>query len=78
NAETGKTHYTHKRLRSAYLSLKRNLPLLFTFEQYPELFIPNTMNLLESRFAGLKSALNHHLGLNLENKTMFIKDYFSN
>ncbi|MDK4579555.1 hypothetical protein QG061_10015, partial [Kingella kingae] len=28
NAETGKTHYIHKRLRSAYLSLKRNLPLL--------------------------------------------------
>ncbi|MDK4635424.1 transposase [Kingella kingae] len=78
NAETGKTHYTHKRLRSVYLSLKRNLPLLFTFEQYPELFIPNTTNLLESRCAGLKSALNHHCGLNLENKTMFIKDYFSN
>lgn len=34
---SGKSFYTHKRLRSAYLSLKRNLPWLFTFEQYPEL-----------------------------------------
>lgn len=29
--ETGKSHYTHKKLRSAYLSVKRNLPLLFTW-----------------------------------------------
>ena len=28
---TGKTYYTHKRLRSTYLSLKRNLPYLFAF-----------------------------------------------
>jgi hypothetical protein len=28
---TGKTYYTHKRLRSAYLSLKKHLPHLFTF-----------------------------------------------
>ena len=41
---TGKTYYTHKRLRSAYLSLKRNLPYLFVFEDYKELMIPNTTN----------------------------------
>ena len=32
NEETGNSHYTHKTLRSAYLSLKRNLDYLFTFE----------------------------------------------
>ena len=32
NEETGSSHYTHKTLRSAYLSLKRNLDYLFTFE----------------------------------------------
>lgn len=78
NAQTGKSHYTHKRLRSAYLSLKRNLPLLFTFEQYPDLNIPNTTNLAESRFAGLKDALRCHRGLNLAHKIQFIFDYFSN
>jgi hypothetical protein len=30
SATTGKTYYTHKRLRSAYLSLKWHLPNLFT------------------------------------------------
>lgn len=28
--KTGKTHYTHSKLRSAYLSLKRNMPYLWT------------------------------------------------
>ena len=32
NRETGRSHYTHKKLRSAYHSLKRHLPWLFTFE----------------------------------------------
>ena len=42
NTGSGKTYYTHKRLRSAWLSLKRNLPALFVFEDYKELMIPNT------------------------------------
>jgi len=36
----GKWHYTHRRLRSAYYSVKRNLPFLFTCQRYPELNIP--------------------------------------
>lgn len=50
NPETGKSRYTHKRLRSAYLSLKRNLPFLFTFEQHPDLNIPNTTVTRKSLF----------------------------
>lgn len=34
NPETGKSHYTHKRLRSAYRSLKTNLKWLFTWYDY--------------------------------------------
>ena len=37
---TGRSHYTHKRLRSAYNSLKRNLDKLFTYERHPELAFP--------------------------------------
>lgn len=77
NEQTGKSSYTHKRLRSAYLSLKRHLPYLFTFERFPSFKIPNTTNLLESRFAGLKEHLRCHRGLSRENKIKFIKDYFS-
>ena len=54
NPETGKSHYTHRQLRSAYFSLKRNLAYLFVFERYPDLDIPNTTNLLDGAFAGLK------------------------
>ena len=39
---TGRWHYTHKRLRSAYRSLRLNLPYLFTHEKHPERNIPNT------------------------------------
>ena len=77
NEETGSSHYTHKTLRSAYLSLKRNLDYLFTFEAHPELGMRNTTNLLDGRFADLKRKLGCHHGMKRENKVRFIKDYFS-
>ena len=42
--------YTHKRIRSAYYSLKNSLPYLFTFQSYPELHMPNTTNSLDGFF----------------------------
>ena len=77
NPFTQKSHYTHKPLRSAYRSLQRNLDKLFTFECYPDLHIQRTTNLLEGRFSDLKRKLRCHQGMNWENKTRFIKDYFS-
>lgn len=59
---TGKWHYTHKRLRSAYRSLKLNLPYLFTYLKYPELNIPNTTNSLDGCFAYLKELCRVHRG----------------
>lgn len=77
NLETGKSHYTHKRLRSAFQSLKRNLNYLFTFKQFAELNIPQTSNLLEGRFSDMKRKLRCHQGMKKDNKIRFIKDYFS-
>ena len=77
NLETGQTRYTHPRLRSAYFSLKRNLDSLFVFEQYPELGIPNTTNLLDGTFSNMKRLLRCHQGMRKEGKVRFIKDYFS-
>ena len=77
NPETGKSHYTHKRLRSAFFSLKRNLPFLFVFEDFPDLNIPNTTNLLENKFNQLKQKLACHHGMNRRNKMLFIKDFLS-
>ena len=39
---TKRWRYTHRRVRSAYNSLKRNLPFLYTYQKYPGLKIPNT------------------------------------
>ena len=76
NHHTGKSFYTHKRLRSAYLSLCRNMPYLFVFEQYPALMIPNTTNALDGSFSDLKNKLRNHNGLTLERKKRFIDGFF--
>lgn len=58
-----KWYYTHKKVRSAYRSLKTNLPYLFTYLKYPELNIPNTTNDLDGSFSSLKKKLAVHHGL---------------
>ena len=68
---------TRKKLRSVYHSLKRHLPWLFTFEDFPVLDIPNTTNLLEGKFGDMKRLLKCHHGLKKKNKIRFIKDYFA-
>lgn len=73
--ETGKTFYTHKRLRSAYRSLKYNLPWLFTWYNHPELNIPNTTNAIDGHFADLKNKLRNHNGLSLKRKMKFIDEF---
>lgn len=55
--------YTHRRLRSAYFSLLRNLPWLFTFEEYPYLNIPRTTNSCDGSFAHWKSKVRLHRSL---------------
>lgn len=72
NVETGRSYYTHKRLRSAYRSLKSNLPWLFTWYDYIELNIPNTTNAIDGHFADLKNKLRNHNGLSLDRKMKFI------
>ena len=75
--ETGKSHYTHKRLRSAYNSLKRNLDYLFAFERFAELGHPQNHQLTGRLLGDMKRKLRCHQGMKKENKVRFIKDYFS-
>lgn len=72
NPETGRWCYTHKRVRSAYRSLKTNLPYLFTYLKYPELNIPNTTNSLDGYFNSLKSRLNVHRGLTIKRRNKVV------
>ena len=72
NLETGKYHFTHRRTRSAFFSLKRNLDYLFTFYDYMELNIPNTNNSIEGYFSYLKRKVNVHNGLRKDRKIKLI------
>lgn len=56
-------YYTHKNVRSAFMSLKHNLPNLFTYQKYPELNIPNTTNTIDGYFASVKKKVAAHHGL---------------
>lgn len=75
NPETGKKHFTHKRLRSAYRSLKSNLPWLFTWYDNIGLDIPNTTNAIDGHFANLKNKMRNHNGLSLAHKKKFIDGF---
>jgi len=75
NEETGKSFYTHKRLRSAYRSLTTNLKWLFTWYDYIELGIPNTTNAIDGHFADLKNKLRNHNGLSKKRKMNFIDEF---
>lgn len=77
NPETKRYFYTHKRLRSAYRSLKTNLYYLFTCQRYPGLKIPNTTNSLDGTFSHVKDLLRIHRGLNQEHKLKLINEILS-
>lgn len=72
NIFSNKWCYTHKRIRSAYRSLKTNLPYLFTYQKYPELNIPNTCNSIDGSFTTLKNLLRIHRGMNKGNRYKMI------
>ena len=74
--KTRKSYYVHKRLRSAYLSLRRNMPYLWTWYDNIEIGIPNTNNGLEGKFTDLKSKLRNHNGLSQSHRMVFIDEYF--
>ena len=74
---SGKTTYTHRRLRTARRSIKTYLTWLYTCEEHPEIQIPNTTNLLEGFNSQLKRALHNHNGLNEANKKKFIDGFIN-
>lgn len=75
--KTGKSRYTHQRLRSAYLSLKRNMKWLWTLYDHPSIGIPNTNNALEGTFTDIKTKLRVHSGMKKSNRQKFLDEYIS-
>ena len=75
---TNRFYYTHKNVRSAYLSLQRNLPNLFVYQKYPDLNIPNTTNTIDGYFAGLKKKIAAHHGLRKDRRYKVICELLKN
>ena len=74
--KSGKTRFTHRRLRSAMHSVDFYLPYLFTY-QLPECDgMPNTNNKIEGTFTDLKKNLNNHSGMSKKNRKRFISGFF--
>lgn len=66
--------YTHERLRSAYFSLRRNLPWLFTYQDHPALHIPNTTNSCDGSFSHWKNKVALHRGIQRQRRKKMV-DY---
>ena len=74
--KSGKSQYTHKRLRSAMHSLDFYMPYLFTYQDSECKGMPNTNNKIEGTFTDLKKNLNNHSGMSIENRKRFICGFF--
>ena len=75
---TNRFYYTHKNVRGAFLSLKRNLPNLFTYQKYPKLNIPNTTNTIDGCFASIKQKTRAHHGLRKDRRFKVISELLRN
>ncbi len=61
--------YTHEHLRSCYNSLRRNLPHLFTYQQYRGM--PNTTNSLDGSISHLRTLHRIHRGKSFSSEDNF-------
>ena len=64
NEATQKVSYKHPKIVSAYRSIRRNLPYLFTYQKYKNFRIDNTTNAIDGGvFSPMKKLMNVHSGL---------------
>ena len=70
NLETGRSDWTHERLRTASLSVYMHLPYLFTYETNAK--IPTSSNALEAHFRHINEVTAVHCGLSRMQKQKLI------
>jgi hypothetical protein len=71
-------HFKHRRLRSAFRSLRTNMPYLFTHKNHLPLNIPNTTNSCDGSFAHWKQKLKIHRGLKKHRRDKMVNFLLSN
>ena len=71
--------YKHRRLIQALRSFKRNMKYLFTFQQYPDLNIPNTTNNIDGGVnTKLKDLNRRHRGMKTERRNKLLVNLLYN
>jgi len=70
--QNGRRYYVKERTKSAYFSLIRFLPWLFTYQKSK--WIPTTNNSIEGLFGDLKKKINIHPGLSVGRKMKIIHE----
>ena len=73
---TGRSRFTHKRLRTAMNSVDYYMPYLFTCQEKGCEGMPNTNNKVEGVFTDLKKNLNNHSGMGESGRKRFISGFF--
>lgn len=64
--------FKHRRLRSAFRSLRSNIPYLFAHQRFPDRAIPTTTNSCDGSFAHWKNKVKIHRGLKAERRQKMI------
>ena len=79
NPTTKKASYTHSKVVSAYKSIKRNIPYLFTYQKYTDFKIDNTTNAIDGGvFSPMKKLMNVHAGFSKSLKLKIVDFYLVN
>lgn len=74
NEKNDNSQYTHRGLRSAMRTIKTNLNNVFTFQDYPQLRIPNTTNHLDGGInPKIKKLVYDHRGLSKPRRNKLIQ-----
>lgn len=68
-------NYKHERTIKAYKSIIKNMPYLYIFRKYHNLWIPSTNNSLESINSHLKTKLGIHRWMKEHRKDKFVSYY---
>ena len=70
-------HDIHVQAAAQCISLKRNMPWLWTYQEHPNLYIPNTNNAIERVFTDIKTKLRRHSGITKDRRIILIQEYIA-
>ena len=75
NEKNEKWWWVHRRVRSAYNSLRRNMEYVYMYEEYE--YLPKTTNSLEWKFSWLKQKLGNHRWMITKRMQKYINWYLN-